>query len=46
MGDKGGKKNREKQQRQSDNKLHRKTLEKRMTEHLNRNLQVLRSLMK
>lgn len=46
MGDKGGKKNREKRQRQSDNKLHRKTLEKRMKQQENKPLQVLRPLMK
>lgn len=46
MGDKRGKKNREKKQRQSDDKLHRKTQENRMKQQENTSVQELSSLMK
>ena len=46
MGDKGGKKSREKKQRQSDDKLHRKTREKREKQQKNTPALSLGSLMK
>ncbi len=46
MGDKGGKKNREKKQKQSDDKLHRKTRDKLEKQQKNTPVSGLSTLMK